>query len=73
MNVLPDPKRIVGALRFLAELSAVGAEFTASRSQPDALRVRRLQDDARVAGQPSGSARRARERNPSEVLAVKAL
>ncbi|MEO7039347.1 MAG: hypothetical protein ABI186_04880 [Candidatus Elarobacter sp.] len=40
MDALPNSKRIAGALRFLAELAAVGAEFAASHA-PDELTTRR--------------------------------
>lgn len=45
MNELPDPKRIVGALRLLAEISAVGAEFAATRTVHDELTAGRRRDD----------------------------
>jgi hypothetical protein len=70
MNVLPDPMRIVGALRFLAELSAVGAEFAASPAAQHEPAARRLREDSRVAAWPAAGSRRGR--NQSETLAVKA-
>jgi hypothetical protein len=52
MDSLPDPKRVVGAIRFLAELSAVAAECAnATGLWDDELTARRRQrTDARTAG-----------------------
>lgn len=69
MNVLPNPMRIVGALRFLAELSAVGAEFAASPAAQHQPAARRFRDDSHVAARPAPAARRGR--NNGETLAVK--
>jgi hypothetical protein len=49
MNVTSDPRRIAGALRMLAELSAVAAECAAAGVWDDELTARRRQrGDARV-------------------------
>jgi hypothetical protein len=50
MDSTPDPKRVVGALRFLAELSAIAAECaTATGLWDDELTARRRQRlDART-------------------------
>ena len=70
MNVLPDPMRIVGALRFLAELSAVGAEFAATPAAQHEPAARRLRDESRVAARPAPASRRGR--NNGETLALEA-
>jgi hypothetical protein len=43
MNATPDPRRVVGALRILAELSAVAAECAATGVWDDELTARRRQ------------------------------
>ena len=49
MNVTPDSRRVAGALRMLAELSAVAAECAATGVWDDELTARRRQrGDARV-------------------------
>ena len=49
MNVTPDSRRVAGALRMLAELSAVAAECAAAGVWDDELTARRRQrGDARV-------------------------
>ena len=49
MNVTPESRRITGALRMLAELSAVAAECAAAGVWDDELTARRRQrGDARV-------------------------
>jgi hypothetical protein len=49
MNAMPDPRRVAGALRMLAELSSVAAECAAAGVWDDELTARRRQrDDARA-------------------------
>ena len=49
MNATSDSRRVVGALRFLAELSAVAAECAATGVWDDELTARRRQrDDTRA-------------------------
>ncbi|GAC1578894.1 MAG: hypothetical protein NVS3B7_12690 [Candidatus Elarobacter sp.] len=63
MTSMPDPKRVVGALRFLAELASIAAECDATGIWDDELAARRRQrDDTRVSGETT-----------AEVLTVKAL
>ena len=52
MNSTSDSRRVVGALRFLAELSAIAAELAAAGVWADELTARRRQRDfALVAGE----------------------
>jgi hypothetical protein len=47
MNASSDPRRLVGALRFVAELSAVAAECARTGAWSDELTARRrLREDA---------------------------
>jgi hypothetical protein len=49
MNVTPESRRVTGALRMLAELSAVAAECAAAGVWDDELTARRRQrTDARI-------------------------
>ncbi|MBV8581205.1 MAG: hypothetical protein JOZ86_11315 [Candidatus Eremiobacteraeota bacterium] len=46
MNSTSDSRRVVGALRFLAELSAIAAELAAAGVWADELTARRRQREA---------------------------
>jgi hypothetical protein len=60
MNESPDPRRLAGALRFVAELSAVAAESAHSGAWNDDLAVRRRRrDEITTAVTPRRVARKA--------------
>jgi hypothetical protein len=60
MNETSDPRRLVGALRFIAELSAVAAECARSGAWSDELTARRrLRDEVAVVAKRARPARKA--------------
>jgi len=60
MNDSSDPRRLAGAVRFVAELSAVAAECARTGAWADELTARRrLRDDVTPAATRDRSARKA--------------